>query len=153
MRAIFSARRVMRKWCGVWAIAMFIAAVGVAGFIAKRQWAIDVMSFTDHDFVRDCRVGRRNIGTALRLPKAGLLGRGRYYVVVVRDDCDRLLETIYEGPGGYPDPPRKPNFVSVKGAQVIYDIPEVGYRTLSVGCPADECSVDQQSRLQKEVDP
>jgi hypothetical protein len=68
-------------------------------------------AFVDQDFSLDHTVRDREIGVALRLPNSGLLGKGRYYVIVARDRRGQLLETFYEGPGGYPDVPPRPLFV------------------------------------------
>jgi len=87
----------------------------------------------DQDFVPDYSFDECEIGVALRLPKAGILGKGRYYVIVVLDHQGRPVETLYEGPGAYPDPPEKPVFVRADGARVTYDTPDAGRRTFVVG--------------------
>jgi hypothetical protein len=87
----------------------------------------------DQDFVADYSFDNCKIGVALRLPRAGILGKGRYYVIIVVDNEGRLVETLYEGPGAYPDAPEKPVFVRADGARVTYDTPEAGRRTFVVG--------------------
>ncbi len=90
-------------------------------------------TFVDLDFVADYSFDECEIGVALRLPKAGILGKGRYYVINVLDKQRRLVETLFEGPGAYPDPPEKPLFVRAEGARVTYDTPNAGRMTFVIG--------------------
>lgn len=90
-------------------------------------------TFVDQDFVADYSFDECEIGVALRLPKAGILGKGRYYVIIVLDKEGRMAETLFEGPGAYPDPPEKPLFVWAEGARVTYDTPDAGRMTFVIG--------------------
>lgn len=102
-------------------------------------WAVPVGFFTlmllnlgssweDRDFKADHVVGDHEVGTALRLPEEGIFGKARFYVIVVRDKQGRLIDTLYEGPGAYPEVPKRPTFVAASDMQITYQIPDEGER-------------------------
>ena len=111
---------------------LFLGACLVIVLIVIWQLEADLTSFVDQDFVADYSLNNCRVGTALRLPRTGILGKARYYVIIVRDNDGHLLETLYEGAGGYPDPPEKPSFLKGEDVQVTYDIPEVGHETFVI---------------------
>jgi hypothetical protein len=131
-----AAERFKKNRLITWLTLVIVVAGGVAmvSVIMRRQ--IDYLSTSqDLDFVADYKFANRHIGIALRAPRSGLLGsKVRYYVIVARDKQGRLLWTLWEGFGGYPDLPEKPKFVSADGERVTYDLPDgEGRKTFLIG--------------------
>jgi hypothetical protein len=127
---------IRRIGIGQWLIAAAIAilaAVLVVGVVQLWHYA---HSFSDQEFIADYATSDWEVGTALRLPKLGVLSeKGRYFVIAVYRKDGQLLKTLYEGPGGYPDPPERPSFLFADGRSASYDIPEVGHRMFDIGDP------------------
>ncbi|REK12936.1 MAG: hypothetical protein DWQ37_09930 [Planctomycetota bacterium] len=117
--------------CGTIALA-FGALLPVALLVGLVRWRLNVMknTFMYQDFVADHRFSDCEVGVALRLSRAGLLGGDpRRYVVVVRDRQGQIIESLFLGHPSYPDPPAKPVFVCADGPRVTYDVSDSRFQT------------------------
>jgi hypothetical protein len=78
--------------------------------------------YQDTEYACDYRAQGVEIGTAVRLSNAGILGeKPNCYVVIAKSRAGEI-RTLYEGPGGFNDPTSKPLFRRVTDGRVVYAI-------------------------------
>ena len=122
-----------RNWRRLF-FAFVLVGVAVFGLTAGyRAVKKDLSGYHDTLYLGDYSWSCYEIGTALRLSRAGFFGgKPRHFVIVVRNAKGQVLETLYDGPGGYPDAPKRPSFIVVAGDRVTYHVEIDGHKDFSV---------------------